>query len=219
MNLPFELHVALRYLLAKRKQAFISLISLISTIGVAVGVMALIIALALMTGLQGELRDRILGSSAHVYAWKTGGLDDYQADVKRLQQIDGVVGAAPTVLGKALVQTSQGDAFITLKGIDPDLEPNVTDIRRADQLSSLLLPEPAVPRIVAIPATAMTVYETARPTDPSRLRMRLNPAGRSRCPQIASISCHTANANSPITVIQSSTTPKGCWAISANAPF
>ena len=66
MEIPFELHVAWRYLLAKRKQAFISLISLISTIGVAVGVTALVIALALMTGLQGELRDRILGSSAHV---------------------------------------------------------------------------------------------------------------------------------------------------------
>ena len=129
--MSFEFFVALRYLLAKRKQAFISLISLISTIGVAVGVMALIIALALMTGLQGELRDRILGSSAHVYVWKTGGLADYRADVKRLQQIDGVIGAAPTVLGKALVQTPQGDAFITLKGIDPELEPNVTDIRRA----------------------------------------------------------------------------------------
>ena len=58
MDLPFELFVALRYLLARRKQAFISLISLISMLGVAVGVMALLIALALMTGLQGELRDR-----------------------------------------------------------------------------------------------------------------------------------------------------------------
>ena len=54
--MPFELYVAVRYLLAKRKQAFISLISLISTIGVAVGVTALVIALALMTGLLGELR-------------------------------------------------------------------------------------------------------------------------------------------------------------------
>ena len=72
MNLPFELHVALRYLLAKRKQAFISVISLISTLGVIVGVMALVIALALMTGLQGELRDRILGSTAHVYVFRTG---------------------------------------------------------------------------------------------------------------------------------------------------
>ena len=61
MELPFELFVAIRYLLARRKQAFISLISLISTLGVMVGVMALLIALALMTGLQGELRDRIVG--------------------------------------------------------------------------------------------------------------------------------------------------------------
>ena len=73
MDLPFELFVALRYLLARRKQAFISLISLISVLGVAVGVMALVIALALMTGLQGELRDRILGSTPHVYVFKVGG--------------------------------------------------------------------------------------------------------------------------------------------------
>ena len=74
MNLPFELHVALRYLLAKRKQAFISVISLISTLGVTVGVMALVIALALMTGLQTELRDRILGANPHVFVWKPGGV-------------------------------------------------------------------------------------------------------------------------------------------------
>ena len=71
MELPFELHIALRYLLAKRKQAFISVISAISTLGVTVGVMALVIALALMTGLQQELRDRILGSNPHIYVWKT----------------------------------------------------------------------------------------------------------------------------------------------------
>ena len=67
MDLPFELFIAVRYLLARRKQAFISLISLISAVGVAVGVMALLIVLALMTGLQGELRDRIVGSTAHIY--------------------------------------------------------------------------------------------------------------------------------------------------------
>ena len=72
MDLPFELFVALRYLLAGRKQAVISLISLISTIGVAVGVMALIVALALMTGLQQEMRTRILGTSAHVVRLQGG---------------------------------------------------------------------------------------------------------------------------------------------------
>jgi lipoprotein-releasing system permease protein len=133
----FELFVALRYLLARRKQAFISLISLISTIGVAVGVMALVIALALMTGLQGELRDRILGSTAHVYVWKTGGITDYRGEVARLQAIDGVVGAGPAVMGKALISTDRADAFISLKGVDPALEGNVTDVRRAMQSGSI----------------------------------------------------------------------------------
>ena len=141
--MSFELFIALRYLLARRKQAFISLISLISTIGVAVGVMALVIALALMTGLQGELRDRILGSTAHVYVWKAGGIEDYGAEVARLRGLDGVVGAGPAILGKALVSSDRADAFISLKGVDPALEPNVTDIQRAMLRGSLDKLEPA----------------------------------------------------------------------------
>ena len=129
--MSLELFVALRYLLARRKQAFISLISLISMVGVAVGVMALIIALGLMTGLQGELRDRILGSTAHIYVWKAGGLEDYMPEVRRLKQVPGVVGAAPAILGKALVVSGEQQAFISLKGIDPALEPDVTDIQRS----------------------------------------------------------------------------------------
>src|SRR5262245_43559350 len=125
-----ELFIALRYLLARRKQAFISLISLISTLGVAIGVMALVVALALMTGLQGELRDRILGSTAHMYVWKTGGIDDYQTEVAKVRSIPGVTAAAPAILGRALVSTEAGDAFITFKGIDPALEPGVTDLQR-----------------------------------------------------------------------------------------
>jgi len=94
MDIPFEFHIALRYLLAKRKQAFISVISFISTLGVTVGVMALVIALALMTGLQGELRDRIVGSNPHVYVWNTKGIADYHAEVDKLGQLPHVVGAA-----------------------------------------------------------------------------------------------------------------------------
>jgi lipoprotein-releasing system permease protein len=135
--MPFELFIAFRYLLARRKQAFISVISLISTVGVAVGVMALIIALALMTGLQGELRDRILGSTAHVYVWKTGGIEDYQAEVQKLMKVPGVLGAGPAIQGKALISTDQGQYFISLKGIDPTLEPNVTDIKRSIQQGSV----------------------------------------------------------------------------------
>ena len=125
--MPFELQIALRYLLAKRRQVFISVISLVSTLGVTVGVMALVIALALMTGLQQELRDRIVGSSAHVYVWKPAGITDYHAELERVTSEPGVVAGAPAVLGKALI-TGRDKSFITVKGIDPALEPGVTDL-------------------------------------------------------------------------------------------
>jgi lipoprotein-releasing system permease protein len=137
MDIPFELHVALRYLLAKRKQAFISVISSISTLGVIVGVMAVIVALALMTGLQQELRDRILGSQAHVYVWKGGGLDDYHAEADRLRQLPHVSGAAPAILGMGLITAAREQSFITIKGIDPSLEGSVTDIARSMTKGSL----------------------------------------------------------------------------------
>ena len=133
----FELFIARRYLLARRKQAFISVISLISTIGVGVGVIALIVALALMTGVQGELRDRILGSTAHVYVWKTGGITDYHDDVQKLRTVPNVLGAAPAIMGKALISSAKDKDFITLKGIDPALEPTVTDLGRAMQKGSV----------------------------------------------------------------------------------
>src|SRR5262245_60308502 len=122
--MPFELFIALRYLLAKRKQAFISVISAISTLGVIVGVMALVIALALMTGLQGELRDRIVGSNPHIYVWKHSGILEYQTEAQKLRQISGVEGAAPAILGKALITASKDQAFVSIKGIDPQLEPS-----------------------------------------------------------------------------------------------
>lgn len=133
--MSFELFIALRYLLTRRT-------SLISTIGVVVGVMALVIALALMTGLQGELRDRILGSTAHVYVWVVGGMADYRLEVARLRQVEGVAGAAPIILGKALIVTDRSEQFITLKGIDPTLERQVTDVQQAIQQGGLEALEP-----------------------------------------------------------------------------
>ena len=137
MDLPFELHIALRYLLAKRKQAFISVISLISTLGVTVGVMALVIALALMTGLQGEIRDRILGANPHIYVWKTSGIADYRAESDRLRQLPHVVGAAPAILGKAMVSSVRNPDFVNLTGIDPTLEASVSDLKSALQTGTL----------------------------------------------------------------------------------
>src|SRR5579862_3392680 len=131
MDIPFELHIALRYLLAKRKQAFISVISLISTLGVIVGVMALVIALALMTGLQNELHDRILGSNPHVYVWNTNGITDYHAEADTLRKLPHVVGAAPAILGQGLLTAARETAPVQVQGIDPALESQVVDLKSA----------------------------------------------------------------------------------------
>src|SRR3954471_13045018 len=128
MNVPFELQIALRYLLAKRKQAFISVISLISTLGVTVGVMALVIALALMTGLQQELRDRILGSNPHIYVWNTKGIRDYHREADLLRGQPHVLGAAPAILGQGLLSVGGETQPVQVKGIDPALEQQVTNL-------------------------------------------------------------------------------------------
>ena len=132
----FEWYVARRYLTARRRQAFISLISFVSILGVGVGVMALVIALALMTGVQSEMRDRILGTDAHVYVFKTGArFDDMQAERARVT-VPGLVGFAPAILEQGLLTANGRPAFTQFKGIDPALEPDVTDIGRSGVIIS-----------------------------------------------------------------------------------
>jgi len=127
---PYELRIALRYLTARRKQAFVSLISAIAVLGVAVGVMALMIALGLMTGLQSEIRARILGATAHVSIFRGHGdsFEDYRQVTAVVRGLPGVLGAAPALYGKALLTSTAGSAVVTLKGIVPDEEGTVTDV-------------------------------------------------------------------------------------------
>src|SRR4029450_348671 len=122
--MPFELRIALRYLTARRKQAFISVISGISVLGVTVGVMALMIALGLMTGLQGEIRSRILGATAHISVFKSGSitLDGWREAMEALRRVPRVQGVAPAVYGKGLLTSSTGSAVATLKGLLPGYE-------------------------------------------------------------------------------------------------
>src|SRR5512134_2160972 len=126
----WELKVALRYLTARRKQAFISLISGVAVVGVAVGVMALFIALGLMTGLQSEIRSRILGATAHVSVFAARGepLEEYTPVVRRVRAVPGVAGAAPAMYGKVLLASTTSAAVATLKGIVPAEERTVTDV-------------------------------------------------------------------------------------------
>jgi lipoprotein-releasing system permease protein len=129
--MSFEWFVARRYLTARRRQALISLISAVSIAGVAVGVMALVIALALMTGVQSEMRDRIVGAQAHVYVNKLGApFDDLDQELRKMR-IAGVSGAAPAVRGIGLLIAGNASPPVEIKGIDPALEPQVTDIEPA----------------------------------------------------------------------------------------
>jgi lipoprotein-releasing system permease protein len=143
--MSFPWFIALRYLTARRKQAFISLISLVSILGVGVGVMALIVATALMTGVQGEMRDRIVGATAHISVYKAGGLLDVDAEIAKVK-VDGVVGVAPIILGPAMLQLAGRAEPAQLKGIDPAREVQVTDLAGAIQKGSLadLVPPPEV---------------------------------------------------------------------------
>jgi len=90
-----------------------------------------------MTGLQSELRDRIVGAAAHVYVWKVNGIRDPAGEVKKLRELPRVTGAAPVVLGKGLITSREGEAFITIKAIDPVLEKDVTHVDRALEAGSM----------------------------------------------------------------------------------
>jgi lipoprotein-releasing system permease protein len=127
---PFELRIALRYLAARRKQAFVSVISGVSVLGVAVGVMALFIALGLMTGLQEEIRGRILGTTAHVSVFRSRNepFEQYREVVEAVHGVPGVIGSAPALYGKGLLTTPVGASVATLKGVVPALERSVTDL-------------------------------------------------------------------------------------------
>ena len=116
----FELFVAKRYLTAKRKQAFISVITLISVLGIAIGVMALVVAIALITGFQEDVQDKILGATSHIMISDlTGeGLRDYGELAAKVAAVRGVVSVTPVVYGQVLVNGPSRSSGALLKGID-----------------------------------------------------------------------------------------------------
>ncbi|MEW6502155.1 MAG: lipoprotein-releasing ABC transporter permease subunit [Thermodesulfobacteriota bacterium] len=127
----FEWFVCLRYLKAKRKQSFISLISLISVAGVMVGVMALIVVLAVMTGFTSEFRDKILGINSHVVVQDLGGsLADHQRVAATIGRIPGVVGVTPYIYSQTMLTGGAGGTGAVLRGLDPASAGKVLDIDR-----------------------------------------------------------------------------------------
>ncbi len=119
MNLPFELFLALRYLRAKRRLRSISVITVISTMGVAVGVMALIVVMAVMSGFEFDLRSKILGTNAHIWVLRHGGgIEEPSAAVDAVRGISGVTAASPFTYSEVLLTTQGRTAGTVLRGID-----------------------------------------------------------------------------------------------------
>jgi len=115
----FEWFVSLRYLKAKSRQGFISLITLISVGGVMVGVMALIIVLAVMTGFSEGLRDKILGINSHIIVQKLGEeMTDYRDVAHQIEKIPGVIGVTPYLYSQTMISAGDGGTGAVLRGID-----------------------------------------------------------------------------------------------------
>ncbi len=117
----FEFFIGSRYLRAKQKQTFISLITILSVAGVTVGVMALIVVIAVMSGFESDLKSRILGIESHVVLLRYGGsISDYPRILKYVKNTDGVEDAAPFIYSQVMLRSSHGVSGAVLRGIDPE---------------------------------------------------------------------------------------------------
>jgi lipoprotein-releasing system permease protein len=128
--MKYEWFIGLRYLKAKRKQTFISIITIISIVGVAVGVMTLIVVLAVMSGFEKTLKEKILGTQAHLVVLKANqqGMDHYEEVLKQVQDVKGVVSAAPFIFNQVMLSSKSNVSGVVIKGIDPDRVGKVTEL-------------------------------------------------------------------------------------------
>ncbi|MBI5886338.1 MAG: lipoprotein-releasing ABC transporter permease subunit [Deltaproteobacteria bacterium] len=144
--MSYELFIGLRYLKAKRKQTFISVISFISILGITVGVMALIIVLSVMNGFEENLKEKILGVNAHVVVTGfTGGLRNYADVAEKVRHVKGVVGATPFTYNQAMISGGTGVVGAVIRGIDTASAGTVTilpDRIKSGTLAGLAVPFP-----------------------------------------------------------------------------
>jgi lipoprotein-releasing system permease protein len=150
--MTFEWFVSKRYLRAKRKQKFISLISIISILGVAVGVLALIIVLSVYTGFTEGLRDQIIGINSHILVQRYGNNITNQKELaKQVESVKDVVATTPYIFSQALISSGRNSSGIVLRGIDPQSASDVinigkkmqsgelTDLNRVDSIPGIIL--------------------------------------------------------------------------------
>lgn len=126
---PLPFYIGLRYTRAKRRTQFISFITLTSVMGIALGVTALITVLSVMNGFEAELRHRILGMTAHAtLTGRYGSLLEWQVAEQRVKEYPQVQGTAPFVNGQVMINADRRVSGTMLNGIDPNLEPKVSEV-------------------------------------------------------------------------------------------
>jgi lipoprotein-releasing system permease protein len=126
----YELFIGLRYLQARRRETFISLITVISVFGVMIGVMTLNVVMAVMSGFEETLRDRLLGINAHIALVRSGDpLRDYEKVLQQVVKEDGVVAASPTIYGQVMLTSGSRVSGVVVRGVDPDRVNSVVNIQ------------------------------------------------------------------------------------------
>jgi lipoprotein-releasing system permease protein len=134
----YELFVSLRYLKAKRKQIFISLITILSMAGVGLGVMALIVVLSVMSGFEEDLKTKILGTNAHLVILQHGSpMRDYGEVGRTAEGIKGVVATTPFIFTQAMITSETNVHGVVLRGIDPTTAGRVINIEKTLKKGSI----------------------------------------------------------------------------------
>ena len=148
----YELFLGLRYLKAKRKQRFISVITIISVLGVMVGVMALVVVLSVMNGFRSDLMSKILGVNSHVLVLNLSGtFNGYQEVAEKVEKMDGVVAITPFVYTQVMLNNSGRVSGAVLRGVDPKSAARVVSFDKMikeGSLSSLSEAENGIPSII-----------------------------------------------------------------------
>src|SRR4030042_3833459 len=148
----FELILAMRYLKAKRKQAVISIITLILIVGVMMGVMALIVVLSVMNGFRADLMSKILGVNSHILVLSFGGpFARYGSVGKLFSNVEGVLASTPFIYSQVMVNNSGNVSGALLRGIDPRTAGNVLRLEsmiRQGKLAALEGPSDGLPAII-----------------------------------------------------------------------
>src|SRR5579859_2058734 len=141
LKFPYEWQIGWRYTRAGKRttgNGFISFIALVSMSGIALGVAALIVVLSVMNGFQKEVRDRMLSVLAHVEIFSpTGSMPNWQLTAKEAKLNKEVIGAAPYVEAQALLTRQDAVSGVALRGVEPSLEPEVSDIGKEMKAGSL----------------------------------------------------------------------------------